>query len=107
MPRYTDAIERIDAGISRGLSIYETFCDAGCFPPAFLDTLHTGEHSGRLVESMALLSRQYQDESRAALATLAMLAGFAVWMVVAAFIIVVIFRLAGFYLGMINGVMPR
>ena len=55
--RYTDAIERIEAGISRGQSIYETFCDAGCFPPAFLDALHTGEHSGRLVESMALLSR--------------------------------------------------
>jgi type IV pilus assembly protein PilC len=105
--RYTDAIERIDAGIARGQSIYETFCDAGCFPHAFLDALHTGEHSGRLVESMALLSRQYQDEARAALATLAMLAGFAVWMVVAGFIIMVIFRLFSFYLGVLNGAMPR
>ena len=56
---------------------------------------------------MALLSRKYQDESRAALATLATLAGSAVWVVVAGFIIVVIFRLAGFYFGMLNGAMPK
>ena len=105
--RYTDVIKRIDAGIAAGQSIYDTFCDAGCFPPAFLDILHTGEHSGRLVESMALLSRQYQEESRAALVTLTRLAGVAVWMVVAAFIIVLIFRLFGFYRGMLNGEMPK
>ena len=105
--RYTGAIERVDAGIAAGQSIYEAFRDAGCFPLAFLDTLHTGEQSGRLVESMALLSRQYQDESRAAMATFATLAGFAVWMVVAAFIIMVIFRLASFYFGMINGAMLK
>jgi type IV pilus assembly protein PilC len=105
--RYLDQIRPIEASISEGNSIYESFRSAGCFPPDFLDSLHTGEHSGRLVESMELLSTQYQEQARAALATLTMLAGFAVWMVVAGIIISVIFRIFMFYLGVLNGAMPK
>jgi type IV pilus assembly protein PilC len=76
--RYTDQIAGIDAEIAGGNSIYAAFCAAGCFPPDFLDALQVGEHSGKLVESTDHLSRQYQDQARAALATLTMLAGFAV-----------------------------
>jgi type II secretory pathway component PulF len=104
---YTDQIERIDAGIAGGNSIYEVFCEAACFPPDFLDALQVGEHSGKLAESMALLSRQYQEQARAALATLTMLAGFAVWAAVALLIIALIFRLFMFYLGVINEAMPK
>ena len=56
---------------------------------------------------MAHLSRQYQEQARAALATLTMLAGFAVWVVVAGLIIVLIFRLFLFYLGMITAAIPK
>jgi type II secretory pathway component PulF len=105
--RYADCIEQIDAEIAAGNSIYAAFCRAGCFPRDFLDALQVGEESGKLVESLALSSRQYQDHARTALATLTTLAGFAVWMVVAAIIIVLIFRLFSFYIGMINQAMPR
>ena len=105
--RYTDQIERIDAEIAAGNSIFEAFSRAGCFPVDFLDTLQVGEQSGQLVESMAWLSRQYQDHARTALATLTMVAGFAVWAVVAGLIIVLIFRLFMFYLGAINDALPR
>ena len=104
---YTDQIERIDAKIAGGNSIHEAFCEADCFPADFLDALGVGEHSGQLVESMALLSRQYQDQARTALATLTMVAGFAVWAVVASLIIALIFRLFMFYLGAINDAMPK
>ena len=100
--RYTDAADKIDATIAEGNSIYEAFYEAGCFPPDFLDSVEVGEHSGKLVESMAHLSRQYQEQARAALATLTMLAGFAVWGLVAILIICLIFRLAFFYIGEIN-----
>jgi type IV pilus assembly protein PilC len=100
--RYTDATETIDARIAEGDSIYEAFCEAGCFPPDFLDSVEVGEHSGKLVESMAHLSRQYQDQARAALTTLMTLAGFAVWGLVAILIICLIFRLAFFYINMLN-----
>ena len=101
--RYAGKIKRVDAAIAAGESIYEAFRGAGCFPADFLDSLHVGEQSGRLVESMALLSRQYQDQARRALATLTKIAGFAVWAVVASLIISLIFRLFSFYLGILNG----
>jgi type II secretory pathway component PulF len=104
--RYLDQLERIDAEIAAGNSIYDAFLAAGCFPPEFLDTVQVGEHSGRLVESMGHLSRQYHDQARTAIATLAKLAGIAVWVLVAAFIIAMIFRIFSFYVGMIKSAMP-
>ncbi len=98
--RYIDCIERIDAQIAAGNSIYEAFSAAGCFPPEFLESVYVGEQSGNLVESMAHLADLYQDQARAALNVLSTVAGFAVWAVVAAIIIFMIFRLATFYLGL-------
>jgi len=101
--RYIDRIERIDAQIAAGNSIYEAFCEAGGFPADFLESIHVGEKSGNLVESMAHVSELYQDQARAALSVLSTVAGFAVWLVVAAIIVSLIFRLAFFYLGVLNG----
>ncbi len=103
---YIDRIERIDAEIARGNSIYEAFCAAGGFPADFLESLHVGEQSGSLVESMARVSSLYQDQARAALNVLATVGGFAVWVGVAAIIIFVIFRLAMFYIGALSGAGP-
>jgi type II secretory pathway component PulF len=101
--RFTDAANNIDKTIAEGQSIHEAFREAGCFPADFLDSVDVGEHSGRLVESMAHLSQQYQEQARAALATLTMIAGLVVWGLVAILIITLIFRLAFFYIGVLNG----
>ena len=101
--RYIDRIERIDAEIAAGNSLYEAFHKAGGFPEDFLEAIHVGEQSGKLVESMANISNLYQDQARAALSVLATVAGFAVWVVVASIIICLIFRLAMFYIGALNG----
>lgn len=100
--RYIDQIPAIDAEIMQGNSIYEAFCQAGGYPVEFLDSLAVSEQSGMLVESMARLSRQYQERARVALAAMTTVAGFAVWGVIAALIIFLIFRLFSFYLGTIN-----
>ncbi|MFZ5829991.1 MAG: type II secretion system F family protein [Planctomycetota bacterium] len=99
---YVDHIPQIDRVVVQGRTLYEAFSEAGGYPHDFLDTIAVGEQSGRLDESMAVLWRQYQDRARAAMATLTMLAGVAVWMMVAALIIVMIFRLFSFYLGALN-----
>jgi len=99
---YTDRIETIDAELSAGNSIRDALGAGGVFPLDFLDAVAVGEESGSLVESMALLSRAYHQQARAALATLNTLAGFVVWLIVAALIIAMIFRLFSFYLGALN-----
>jgi len=98
--RYTDQIDRIDASIAEGSSIYEAFSLAGAYPADFLNSLAVGEESGKVVESMAALARQYRDRAQTALAALTALAGFAVWGIVALLIITLIFRLFMFYCGM-------
>ena len=95
-------IGQIDDQIAAGNSIYEAFSAAGCFPSDFLESVHVGEQSGNLVESMAHLSGVYQDEARSALDVLGTVAGFSVWFGVAAIIVFLIFRLAAFYFGILN-----
>jgi type II secretory pathway component PulF len=100
--RYTDHAEQIVSRVGRGHEIYEAFAETGVFPRDFLDTLEVGERSGRLPESMAILARQYQDQARRALTTLTVIAGFAVWAMVALIVIAMIFRAFSFYLNVIQ-----
>ncbi len=100
--KYTDKIQTIDEEIEKGNSLFDAFCRAGCFPTDFLHTIAVGEQSGNLEESMAGLSRQYRDRAQFALKTLNIVAAFLVWAIIAAVIILLIFRLAFSYIGTIN-----
>lgn len=100
--RYTDHINEVLASVRSGEEISQAFAETRAFPRDFLDSLEVGERSGRLPETMAVLSDQYQDQAQRALAALTVLAGFAVWGIVAIIIIIMIFRLAMFYIGTIN-----
>ncbi len=103
--RLTDRAGRMDDVLAAGSPIAEAFAAAGVFPAELVAGMAVGEESGRLVEALALLSRQYHDRARAALATLTTLAGMAVWAAIAAIIIALIFRLAMFYIGILNSAM--
>lgn len=100
--RYTDHIGDVLAAVRSGQEISEAFTETRAFPRDFLDALEVGERSGRLPETMAILSDQYQDQAQRTLAALTVLAGFGVWVIVAMIIIFMIFRLAMFYIGMIG-----
>lgn len=99
---YSRGIDEMMQSLRRGQEVHEVLAAARVFPPEFLDALEVGERSGRLPEAMARLSEQYQDESRRSMEMFAKIAGFAVWAIVAAIIVMVIVRLASFYLNMIN-----
>jgi type IV pilus assembly protein PilC len=90
---FTDRTAEIEKSISQGNSLHEAFSAARCFPKEFLDALAVGEQSGRLSQTMENLSRQYQEQARVATAVLMMFAGIAVWIVIAALIITMIFRI--------------
>jgi type IV pilus assembly protein PilC len=96
------ASEAIVYDVGRGRELTEAMADTGVFPRDFLDVIEVGERSGRLPEQLGVLSNQYQDHARRALATITVFAGFGVWLLVAALIILLIFRIFSFYLGTIN-----
>lgn len=105
-PYHLVHLRQVVAEVSRGSEIHEALSDTGAFPHDFLDAVRVGEQSGRLPEQMTLLSRQYEERAEAALATLTQIAGFAVWAVVAAFIIMLIFRIFSAYVGAIYDNLP-
>jgi len=90
---YQGQAQELVREVSEGHPLSEALSRAGDYPRDFLDTLEVGEQTGRIPESMALLASQYQDKARRALAILTQIAGFLVWALVAALIVVVIFRL--------------
>jgi type IV pilus assembly protein PilC len=99
--------DRVVRDVQRGREISEALTDTRVFPADFLDALEVGERSGRLPETMRLLSVQYEENARRALATLTMLAGFAVWAGVALLIAAVVIRLFMYYVGTINGLLEE
>ncbi len=99
---YTQHIDRVLNAIRQGHSIHEAFAAAGVFPIDFLDIVQVGEESGQLVESMAHLSNQYQDQARLAMNTLTVLLGLAVTALIGGVIIFLIFRVFGFYTNTLN-----
>lgn len=92
----------IVASIMAGQSLSESFGRTGIFPQSFIDAISVGEESGELVDTLGRLSGHYQEDAATAMKTLSVLAGVAVWMFVAGLIIFMIFRLFGFYVGVIR-----
>jgi type II secretory pathway component PulF len=99
---YTDHTDGILRSVRAGNEISEALAETGAFPRDFLDTLEVGEQSGRLPETMAHLSAQYQEQAQRALGVLTVLLGFAVWGVVALILILLILRVAMFYVNIIT-----
>ncbi|QDU87426.1 Type II secretion system protein F [Pirellulimonas nuda] len=99
---YKSHAPQMVADVEAGRPLNHAFAHAGVFPAPFLDSLAVAEESGQIVESMARLSRQYQEEAEGAIHTLTVVSGFLVWGAVATLIVVMIFRLASFYLGILN-----
>ncbi|HEV3340723.1 MAG TPA: type II secretion system F family protein [Pirellulales bacterium] len=99
---YTDHTTEIVQEIRHGGEITRALADTKAFPRTFLDSIHVGEESGRLPETLAILSEQYQDQAKRAMAALTVVGGFLVWGLVAMVIIAFIFRIASMYIGTIN-----
>jgi type IV pilus assembly protein PilC len=105
---YTQHIDGVLASIRSGNEIHESLTNTGVFPIDFIDAVQVGEESGQLVESMQILSLQYQDEARLAVDTLTKLLGVAVMGLVAGVIIFLIFRIfTNAYLGPLNDALGR
>ena len=97
--RHSRTVARL---IDEGLDIHAALAATGVFPTDMLDAMAVGEQSGRLVESMERLSRDYRQRATAAISLLAQLAGYAVWLMVAVFLIYMIFQIFSVYVGQIE-----
>lgn len=72
------------------------------FPEDYLQMVHVGETSGTVPEMLHRMSPQFEEQARRSLSALATAVGWLVWLIVAGFIIFVIFSIVAWYLGMLN-----
>lgn len=98
-------LEQVVRSIARGDGLYDAFAGPGVFSEEFLDAVAIGEETGKLGESMDRLSQHYEEQGKVAMRALAVVGGVVVWMMVAAFIIFFIFRIAFFYFGLLDDLM--
>ncbi len=99
---FAAASPMVVAMVMEGEEFVDAVAATGLFPREFLEMVRVGESSGTVPETLQRLSPQFEDQARRSLAALTMMLGGAVWTMVAAMIIFLIFRLAMFYVNMIN-----
>lgn len=96
---FTRHEERVGKDLRRGEDLTSTLTRTGVFTEEFIQALAVGEESGQIPEVMERQSEYYREESSRRLAALTKAAGFGVWLLVAIFLIIAIFRIAGIYFG--------
>jgi type IV pilus assembly protein PilC len=100
--QFVAAIPQINGDIMDGEPLADALGNSDLFPTDFVQIVHVAETSGTVPEALERLSPQFEDQARRSLRALAITAGWAVWMMVAAFIIFLIFRMILWYVGMLN-----
>jgi type IV pilus assembly protein PilC len=93
---------QVVADVAAGNPLHIALGNTRAFPSTFLDALAVAEESGQIVESMDRLSKRYEEEAETAVKAIAVILGFLVAAAVMGLIVLMIFRLAGFYVGTLN-----
>jgi len=101
-PFYLQHLPEMERGVRTGRDLHEAFAATGAFPAEFLDALEVGEQTGRTAETMLKLAEGYRDRAQGTMRGLALAATSVVWILVAGTLIVLILRLASFYLGVLE-----
>ncbi len=95
-------IPRITSVINDGEHLTTALAQSGLFTDEYIHMVEVGETSGTVPETLQRLSPRFQEDAQRSMAALAAVLGWLIWALVAAFIIFVVFRIAFWYLGIIN-----
>jgi type II secretory pathway component PulF len=87
------AASQVEGAIRRGNTIADSFGETAVIPPAFRSAVAVAEESGRLPEMCAVQAENYDEQARSRLSTLNKFASVAIWLGVAAFIIMCIINI--------------
>ncbi|MEX1098679.1 MAG: type II secretion system F family protein [Planctomycetales bacterium] len=96
------ATRSICAAVAAGDELHEALAATGLFPAEFLEMVYVGETSGTIPETLARISPHLEEDARRTLALLAALLAWGVWLLVAGFIVFLIFSVVLWYVGLLN-----
>ena len=95
-------LDKATASVKRGDELTAALTATGLFPEEFRHILSTAEESGRLTEVLRQEAEHYHDEAGRRMTVLMVMLSVMVWLTVAAFIILMIFRFFLAYVGLID-----
>jgi type IV pilus assembly protein PilC len=90
------------AVVKKGDEMAPALRATGAFPDEFLEVLVVGEETGNIAEVMGRMGANYAEDAARKMKIAAQFTSYAVYGMVAIFIIICIFRIAGVYVGAIN-----
>lgn len=85
-----------------GEDLSDALNESGLFPEEFINIVHVSETTGTVPESLHRLSPQFDDQARRSLKLLTRLAGWAIWIGMASFIIFIIISFALMYIRLLE-----
>jgi len=88
--------------VQDGESLGDALTATQLFPRDYLEMVYVAETSGTVPEMLHRLSPQFEDQARRSLGALASAIGYLVWVIVAGFIIFVVFSIFMWYISLIN-----
>ncbi len=90
---YTSHCEAAEGMIRDGHEFHEALRVTGVFPADFLHSLETAELTGTPGETLDRLAKDYRQRAQTAAKALAVAASFAIWVLVAGLLVLLIFRI--------------
>lgn len=100
---FIGATDNICHDILEGDTLTESLAASRLFPEEYVEMVAVAEQSGTVPEALHRLSPQFEEDARRSMKALTRAAGVALWMSVAIFIVIFIFRFAMWYVGMLEG----
>ncbi len=101
------AIPQVNAAVNDGEHLTDALAETHLFPEDYIQMVNVGETSGTVPETLERLSPRFREDAQRSLAALAAVFGWLIWAMVAAFIIFVVFRIAFWYLGILNDALKQ
>lgn len=100
---FTARKPQVISDVMEGEQLTDALGHTHLFPQEFIEIVHVAETSGTVPETLHRLSPQFEDQARRSLRALATAAGWLIWLSVASFIIFLIFRIAMWYVNLLQG----
>ncbi len=91
--------------VQHGQSLAHSLSEAKVFPQEFIDGIEVGELSGNETESLEYLATEYSRRAKSSMTQLSVLTSTAIWITIAALIVLFIIRMTMQYVNMLNSLM--
>ncbi|QEF99198.1 Putative type II secretion system protein F [Stieleria maiorica] len=106
-PQFRSKAESAKTAILQGRDMHSVLSDTGLFQKETLEVVELGEASGRLSETLDKHFRQLKSQVKSSMATITYFSSALIWAIIAAVLILIIFRVFSLYINNLGDAATR